>query len=294
MTGQLSRQDVPGLVVVRGAGDIATGVIQKIVRAGFTVVALEAANPSAIRWRAALCPAVTRGRWQVEDLTAVRAADWGQTRQLLVDWAGPGHLVPVLVDPSAELLNAIRPLGVVDAILAKRNLGTHRAMAPVTIGCGPGFSAGDDVDLVVETMRGHQLGRVITSGPAQPNTGVPGVIAGRAAERVLRSPAAGVVEVLHGIGEIVNEGDVIARVHQGANSVDVPASLDGVIRGMIPDGFRVPQRFKIADIDPRLEMAGCCDTISDKSRSVGGAVLEALLMGLVGQGLCKPQECRPR
>ena len=211
MTGQLSRQDVPGLVVVRGAGDIATGVIQKIVRAGFTVVALEAANPSAIRWRAALCPAVTRGRWQVEDLTAVRAADWGQTRQLLVDWAGPGHLVPVLVDPSAELLNAIRPLGVVDAILAKRNLGTHRAMAPVTIGCGPGFSAGDDVDLVVETMRGHQLGRVITSGPAQPNTGVPGVIAGRAAERVLRSPAAGVVEVLHGIGEIVNEGDVIAR-----------------------------------------------------------------------------------
>lgn len=183
MTGQNARRDVPGLVVVRGAGDIATGVIQKIVRAGFMVVALEVTNPSAIRWRAALCPAVTLGCWRVEDLTAVRAADWEAARGLLEAWAGPGYLVPVLVDPDAELLTSVRPLAVVDAILAKRNLGTHRAMAPVTIGCGPGFSAGDDVDLVVETMRGHQLGEVITRGPAQPNTGVPGVIAGRAAEQ---------------------------------------------------------------------------------------------------------------
>lgn len=293
MTGQNARRDVPGLVVVRGAGDIATGVIQKIVRAGFMVVALEVTNPSAIRWRAALCPAVTLGCWQVEDLTAVRAADWEAARGLLEAWAGPGYLVPVLVDPDAELLTSVRPLAVVDAILAKRNLGTHRAMAPVTIGCGPGFSAGDDVDLVVETMRGHQLGRVITRGPAQPNTGVPGVIAGRAAERVVRAPAAGVVEVLHTIGEIVHESDVIARVHQGDATVDVPASLSGVVRGMIPDSFRVPGGFKIADIDPRLEMADCCDTISDKSRSVGGAVLEAVLMGLAGQGLCRLRECSP-
>jgi xanthine dehydrogenase accessory factor len=176
----------------------------------------------------------------------------------------------------------------VDAILAKRNFGTHRAMAPVTVGCGPGFSAGVDVDYVVETMRGHHLGRVIDQGPAIPNTGIPGLIAGRAAERVLHSPVAGRVEVRHSIGDVVAQDEVVCVVHGEAGPVGVPASIAGVIRGMIPDGFTVPARFKIADVDPRVELAASVDTISDKSRAVGGGVLDAVLQGLAARGLWGP------
>ena len=272
----------PGLVVVRGAGDIATGAIQKLVHAGFAVVALERAHPMAIRWRAALCPAVHLGRWQVEDLTGVRAADWAAASDLLATGA-PGT-VPVLVDPDATVLAEVTPWALVDAILAKRNVGTTAAMAPVVVGLGPGFTAGEDVHFVVETMRGHHLGCVIDDGPALPNTGIPGLIAGRAAERVLHSPAAGVVEVRRGIGDVVAAGEVVCVVHAATGPAEVRATIDGVIRGMIPDGFEVPVRFKIADVDPRVELAASVDTISDKSRAVGGATLDAVLQGLRRRG----------
>lgn len=284
------------LVVVRGAGDIATGVIQKLAHAGFRVLAFEVARPSAIRWRAALCPAVQHGRWAVEDLLGVRvespeeavrlwdAADRAAAQNRDDGTAAddaPRFVVPVLVDPDATCAAALNPAALVDAVLAKRNLGTHRGLATVTVACGPGFTAGRDVDLVVETMRGHDLGRVLRTGAAQPNTGIPGLIAGRAAERVLHAPVAGRVEVLRGIGDVVVAGELVCVVHpiDGA-SVAVPASLSGVIRGMIPDGYDARARLKIADIDPRAEMVALCDTISDKSRAVGGGALDAVLLGL--------------
>lgn len=289
-----ARFDVPGLVIVRGAGDIATGAIQRLVHAGLSVVALDVPDPSAIRWRAALCTALREGRWQVEDMTGVRAADWSEAARLL----GPGGdaarlpgtrwVVPVLPDPGCSVLDEVRPWALVDAILAKRNLGTNRAMAPVSVGCGPGFVAGVDVDYVVETMRGHHLGRVICEGPAIPNTGIPGLIAGRAAERVLHSPVAGPVEVRRNIGDVVAAGEVVCIVHGADGPAEVGASIAGVIRGMIPDGFTVPPRFKIADVDPRVELADCVDTISDKSRAVGGGALDAVLQGLVARGLWGP------
>ncbi len=278
----------PHLVVVRGAGDIATGAIQKLAHAGFDVVALEVPNPMAIRWKAALCPAIHEGRWSVEDLTGVRVDTPDQAVELFESWDADGFPVAVLADPEARSLTTLRPIALVDAILAKRNCGTHMGMAPVTVGCGPGFTAGEDVHLVVETMRGHFLGQVLLTGAALPNTGVPGLIAGRAEERVLHSPAAGVVEVLRGIGDVVDESETICVIAGPQGRTEVKSTIAGVIRGMIPDGFEVPERFKIADVDPRLEMVDCCDTISDKSRAVGGGALDAVLLGLTRQGLWGP------
>lgn len=281
--------DVAGLVVVRGAGDIATGAIQRLAHAGFSVLALEVARPLAIRWRAALCPAVERGTWTVEDLTGVRVGSWAEASRVLADGSpeAPGDgrwRVPVLVDPDASILSEVRPWAVVDAILAKRNLGTTRSMAPVVVGLGPGFTAGDDCHYVVETMRGHDLGRVLADGPALANTGVPGLIAGRAAERVLHAPASGTVAVVRGIGDVVAPGEVVCRV----GGVEVRPAIGGVVRGMIPDGSVVRQGLKIADVDPRTELAASVDTVSDKSRAVGGAVLDAVCRGLVAAGLWSP------
>ena len=160
-------------ILVRGAGDLATGVIVRLHRCGFRVAVTECTNPSAIRRRAALCEAVWQGQATVEGVTCRRVTDVDEATR--VSQAGE---VPLLVDERAACVSALRPAAVVDAILAKRNLGTNRAMAPITVGLGPGFTAGEDVDAVVETMRGHHLGRVILQGAAIPNTGVPGVIAG--------------------------------------------------------------------------------------------------------------------
>lgn len=275
LKGQVSADGVAGapLVVVRGAGDIATGSIQKLRRAGFRVLALEVERPSAIRRLAALSEACYNGRKTVEDVTAVRCADLTEALSVMA-----GGQVALLVDPEARCLESIHPAALVDAILAKRNLGTHRGMAPATVALGPGFSAGTDVDIVVETMRGHHLGRLIFEGPAIPNTGVPGLIAGAAEERVIHAPAEGVVQVRREIRDLVKTGERIAEiVTSDGRRVPVPASLTGVIRGMIPDGYAVPKGFKIADIDPRPEQVAFCDTISDKARCVGGGTLEAVL-----------------
>lgn len=270
-------------VLVRGAGDLATGVIVRLHRCGFRVAVTECENPSAIRRRAALCEAVWQGQATVEGVCCRRAADADEAA--CIAQAGD---VPLLVDAQAACIAQLRPAAVVDAILAKRNLGTHRGMAPITIGLGPGFTAGADVDAVVETMRGHQLGRVIRQGAAIPNTGVPGVIAGYAAERVIHAPAAGEMVFVPDadgqtvdIGALVRKGQEIARV----GGVPVTATIDGVLRGLIRAGYPVTEGLKIADIDPRPEQAACCDTISDKARAIGGGVVEALLWLARGRGI---------
>ena len=262
-------------VLVRGAGDLATGVIVRLHRCGFKIAVTECANPSAIRRRAALCEAVWQDTAQVEGVTARRIAD--AARAETVAQAGE---IPLLVDESAACIAELQPAAVVDAILAKRNLGTGREMAPITVGLGPGFTAGQDVDAVIETMRGHHLGRVIRQGAAIPNTGVPGVIAGYAAERVIHAPDSGAMLFVKDkggntidIGALVKVGQVIARV----GDAPVHATIDGVLRGLIREGYPVTKGLKIADIDPRPEQSAYCDTVSDKARAIGGGVVEALL-----------------
>lgn len=262
-------------ILVRGAGDLATGVIVRLHRCGFRVAVTECGNPSAIRRRAALCEAVWQGQATVEGVTCRCVTDADEATR--VSQAGE---VPLLVDERAACVSALSPAAVVDAILAKRNLGTNRDMAPITVGLGPGFTAGEDVDAVVETMRGHHLGRVILQGAAIPNTGVPGVIAGYAAERVIHAPASGEMSFVQDengqtidIGALVRKGQEIARV----GGVPVLATIDGVLRGLIRAGYPVSEGLKIADIDPRPEQVAYCDTVSDKARAIGGGVVEALL-----------------
>ena len=261
------------VVLVRGAGDLATGTILRLHNCGFRVLAVECARPSAIRRRAAFCEAVFDGAATVEGVTA-RLID--RIEQADAVWnAGE---IPLIVDETAVCAAACAPAVLVDAILAKRNLGTTRDMAPITIGLGPGFTAGGDVDAVVETMRGHRLGRVIYDGAALPNTGVPGSIAGFAAERVIHAPASGAMTFVRSpepvdIGSIVQKGQTIGFV----GGVPVTATLDGVLRGLIREGYPVTEGLKIADIDPRAQEVQNCTTVSDKARAIAGGVLEAML-----------------
>lgn len=270
-------------ILVRGAGDLATGVIVRLARCGFRVCALECANPSAIRRKAAFCEAVWQGQAQVEGLICRRIDRPEQTESV----ARKGQ-IPLLVDEACAAVAVLRPAAVVDAIIAKRNLGTNRSLAPITIGLGPGFTAGADVDAVVETMRGHHLGRVILSGSAIPNTGIPGNIGGYTAQRVIHSPASGpmiFVPDAQGrpidIGTLVTQGQVIARVGEEP----VYATLTGVLRGLIREGYPVTKGLKIADIDPRPEQVHNCDTVSDKARAIAGGVVEALLSLAEERGL---------
>ena len=261
------------VVLVRGAGDLATGTILRLHNCGFRVLAVECARPSAIRRRAAFCEAVFDGAATVEGVTA-RLID--RIEQADAVWnAGE---IPLIVDETAVCAAACAPAVLVDAILAKRNLGTTRDMASITIGLGPGFTAGGDVDAVVETMRGHRLGRVIYEGAALPNTGVPGSIAGFAAERVIHAPASGAMTFVRSpepvdIGSIVRKGQTIGFV----GGVPVTATLDGVLRGLIREGYPVTEGLKIADIDPRAQEVQNCTTVSDKARAIAGGVLEAML-----------------
>jgi xanthine dehydrogenase accessory factor len=257
------------VILVRGAGDIATGTIQKLIRAGFSVLAVETNRPSAIRRQVALSEAVYEGRQTVEDITAVRVNTLEEAYEVM----NAGQ-VAIMIDPECRLLSSLQPMAVVDAILAKRNLGTTREMAPITIALGPGFVAGVDVDVVIETMRGHNLGRLIFEGSAQPNTGVPGIIEGMGRERVIHTAVAGILHNRAAIGDRIEKGQVIAMI----DDQPVTATIDGILRGLIRDGFEVPKGFKIADIDPRDSEKENCFTISDKARCLGGAVLEAILM----------------
>lgn len=271
------------LIVVRGAGDLATGTIHRLKKAGFRLLVLEAEHPAAIRRQVALSEAVYAGSARVEDVEAVRMdvdlAEKKNRKELLEQemeriWKKDG--VPVLVDPAGLSIAALRPAVVVDAILAKKNLGTTKEMAPLVIALGPGFTAGEDVDVVIETKRGHNLGRVIRSGSAVPNTGIPGIIGGHGKERVMHAQAEGILRNAASIGDIVEARAVIAEIETENGTVPVEASLSGLLRGLIRDGYPVTKGFKIADIDPRKEELQNCFTISDKARCIAGSVLEVI------------------
>ncbi len=256
-------------VVVRGGGDLATAVIHKLYRCGFSVLVLETEQPSAIRRHVAFSEAVYIKEQTVEGVTAVLVSDLAQAMQQ----KQKGN-VPLLIDPKGNVLSQIHPSVLVDAILAKRNLGTHMDMADTVIGLGPGFTAKKDVHFVIETQRGHDLGRILSEGCATPNTGIPGVIGGYGKERVIHANACGVLRNKSNIGDFVTKGQVIAQI----DDTSVLASIDGVLRGLIRDGYVVTKGFKIADIDPRTEEQKNCYTISDKARCIAGGVLECILM----------------
>ena len=255
------------LVVIRGAGDLATGIALRLWRSHIRVVMTDIERPTAIRRTVCFSQAIVHGETTVEEITAKRA----DTPEAALDILKTKD-IPVLPDPSGACIPALRPDAVVDAILAKKNLGTKITDAPAVIGVGPGFTAGVDCHAVVETMRGHYLGRVIREGSAIPNTGIPGLIGGFAGERVLRAPADGVFHQLLDIGAQVKMGDVAATV----DGQPMVCTLDGVLRGILADGTPVFKGMKAGDIDPRCEIEHCY-CASDKALAVGGGVLEAVL-----------------
>lgn len=260
-------------VLIRGAGDLATGAGARLWRVGFRVVLTELAQPLTVRRTVAFSEAVYEGETKVEELTARRVESAAE-----VEAAWREGVIPVIIDPEAKSIATLQPQVVVDAILAKRNLGTRIDAAPLVIGLGPGFTAGQDVHAVVETNRGHYLGRVLWEGSAQPDTGMPGQVQEISQERVIHSPADGSFQHRQVIGTTVNQGDVVGFVGR----TPVPAPISGVLRGLVHDGVSMHQYTKIGDVDPRGNPDHCW-TISDKSLAVAGGVLEAILIHLQGK-----------
>ena len=254
------------LVIIRGGGDIATGIALRLYRSGMAVVICETPAPTSIRRTVCFSEAVRQGTAEVEGVAA-RLTDLGGVPGLL----GQG-VIPVLADPAGDCIGPLSPDVVVDAILAKRNLGTHMGLAPIVVAAGPGFTAGVDCHAVVETMRGHYLGRAIYDGSAQPNTNIPGLIGGYAGERVLRAPADGIFRGVRRIGDHVFCGDVAGYV----GDVPMACTIGGTLRGLLADGIAVTRGFKCGDVDPRCSPAHCL-CASDKALAIGGGVLEAIL-----------------
>lgn len=281
------------LVVIKGAGDLASGIALRLHHSGFDIAMTEIAAPLSVRRTVCFSGAVYQGRAQVEDLCAVLVKGEEELPE-----AFQNKLIAVFVDPLAEIVKKLRPVVLIDAIMAKKNTGTAITDAPVVIGIGPGFTAGGDCHAVIETQRGHTLGRVIIAGPgttgsAIPNTGIPGDIGGFTSQRLLRSPADGVFEELVPIGSMVKKGDKVAVIRStpgtmeaGAKETKVSncektefpliAGIDGMLRGLLPSGIAVKRGMKAGDIDPRAERSHCF-TVSDKALAIGGGVLEAIL-----------------
>ncbi|AEE90621.1 Selenium-dependent molybdenum hydroxylase system protein, YqeB family [Tepidanaerobacter acetatoxydans Re1] len=255
------------VVLIKGAGEMASAVAHRLYRSGFQIIMTEVEKPLMVRRHVSFGNCIFEGNWQVEGVESKQVRDLKEIRDALA-----GRKIPVLIDEKCEISRALSPNVIVDAILAKKNTGTTIKDAQVVIGLGPGFEAGKDVHAVIETMRGHDLGRVILKGAAQKNTGTPGPIQGITDDRVLRAPRAGVVKNILDIGSLVKKGDIIGSV------ADRPvfAKIDGVLRGLIYDGLTVIAGQKIGDIDPRGQI-DYCNTISDKGRTISGGVLEAIL-----------------
>lgn len=254
-------------VLVKGAGDLATGVAHRLFRCGMQVVMTEVQQPTVVRRSASFAEAVYESSHSVEGVTACLVGTATRAREVLQQGQ-----IPVLVDPRAEEAQKLKPAVLVDAVMSKINTGTKITNAPVVIGLGPGFTAGVDVHAVVETNRGHHLGRVILSGSAQPNTGIPGPVGGYTRERLLRSPADGIFIPCVDINSQVQAGDILGYV----DNQPVRAGISGLLRGFIRGGIPVRRGLKIGDIDPRGNIEYCY-TISDKARAVAGGVLEAIL-----------------
>jgi xanthine dehydrogenase accessory factor len=255
------------IVLIKGAGDLASGVAARLYRCGFEVVMTERPNPLMVRRSVSFGEAVYATQVEVEGILARLAGDIHEVHLALEQ-----GIIPVLVDPQADCRTELLPTVLVDAIMAKRNLNTRITDAPCVIALGPGFSAGVDCHAIIETNRGHSLGRVIYNGCAEPDTGQPGSVDGKTEERILRSPVQGVVEGQATIGDRVTGGQTVAHV----GGQPVYAQIAGVLRGLIHSGVCVPAGTKIGDVDPRAEPAHC-QQISDKAYAIAGGVLEAVL-----------------
>jgi xanthine dehydrogenase accessory factor len=265
--GRKSMTDLAPLVLLRGGGDLATGVAARLWRSGFRVVVTEIEQPLAVRRLVSLAEAIYEGETTVEDLRGQRAEDASEVDGML----GQGF-IPVLVDPSADSRHELAPEAIVDARMTKTAPSLLIDSAPLMVGLGPGFLAGEDVHVVVETNRGHRMGRVTWEGSAQPDTGVPDPVNGQDLARVLRAPAAGVFESAAEIGSLVRSGAQLAKM-DGAFLI---APFDGALRGLLHSGIEVSEGMKVGDLDPRADLS-VCSLISDKSLAVGGGVLEAML-----------------
>lgn len=264
------------LVLIRGAGDLASGIALRLIHAGFSCILTDLPRPTSIRRTVAFSEALLKGSCRVEELTAQKAETAADALRLL-----EYGIIPVIADPDCTCLEEIRPQILVDAIIAKRNIGTRIDMAPVVIGVGPGFTAGADCHAVVETMRGHTLGRVYLTGSALPNTNIPGLIGGFAGERVIRAPKEGIFIQAAEIGTIVSADTIVGYVGEEP----VRCTISGVLRGILPDGTPVHTGMKSGDVDPRGDRSACY-LVSDKALAIGGGVLEACLRLTREQKLC--------
>ena len=246
-------------IVIKGAGDLATGVAARLWRSGFPVVMTEIDQPLTVRRTVSLSDAVYEGEVTVEDMTARRVQDRAEILKALNE-----RVISMRVDPEARIVREIDAFAVIDAIMAKKNIGTRIDDAPFVLGLGPGFTAGKDVHALVETKRGHTLGRVIWKGSAMPNTGIPGKVKGFGARRVIRAPAPGIFKGILSIGTHVEKGDIVAY----AGDTPIPAPISGMLRGLLHDGIPVDKGLKTADVDPRDIPETCC-LISDTALSIG-------------------------
>ena len=258
-------------VVIRGGGDLATGVAEVLYQSGFKILILDIEKPSSIRRSVCFSEAIYDGVTKVENIICKKVENENEIEKCWNE-----KIIPIMVDEKGEIIKKIKPDVVVDSIIAKKNLGTTKEMAPITIALGDGFEAGKDVDIVIETMRGHNLGRIITSGRAMKNTGIPGEIKGVSKDRVIYSLANGIFSSVKKIGDTVQKDEIIGYV----GDVEIRGKISGVLRGIIREGYEVTENMKIGDIDPRIEEKSNCFTISDKARSLGGAVLRAIMFRL--------------
>lgn len=254
-------------VLIRGGGEMASGVAHRLFRSHLKVVLTEIPQPLCVRREVSFCEAIFQIEKEVEGVVAKHVAS---PQDVFLAWEE--GKIPLLIDSEGAVRESMKPLVIVDAILAKKNTGTYKGDAPLVIGLGPGFWAGRDVDVVIETNRGHDLGRVITEGPAQPNTGVPGEIGGVGAQRVFRAPRDGVFHPVKRIGDMVEAGETVAWVEDEPTATEI----SGVLRGLLREGITVHKGLKAGDVDPRGNRENCF-TISDKARAIGGGVLEAIL-----------------
>ncbi|WP_346685337.1 selenium-dependent molybdenum cofactor biosynthesis protein YqeB [Megamonas hypermegale] len=261
-------------ILIKGAGDLASGIAWRLRRAGFNVLMTEIAQPLTVRLTVSYSNAVYEGEVEIEGIKGVLVKDYMQAQEVMLKGD-----IAVIVDEQADVKDEFKPNVIIDAIMAKKNLNTKIDDVPVVIGVGPGFCAGKDCDYVIETKRGHFLGKVIEQGEAIANTGVPGNIGGYTIERIIRSNGDGVFKSVAKIGDSVKKGDIVAYTEDRP----IYALIDGIVRGMLHDGIVVSDKMKCGDIDPRAEKSHCF-TISDKSRAIGGGALEAVMYSLIKSG----------